>query len=35
MTDALAKLEDLHKSGGLSDFEYASAKDKVIRGVKP
>ncbi len=35
MTDALAKLDDLHKSGGLSDFEYASAKDKVIRGVKP
>jgi hypothetical protein len=31
MTDSLEQLADLHKSGQLSDFEYAKAKDKVIR----
>jgi hypothetical protein len=32
MADDLERLADLHKSGQLSDFEYAKAKDRVIRG---
>src|SRR3954454_20713601 len=31
MTEQLDDLADLHKTGQLSDFEYAKAKDKVIR----
>ena len=32
MAEDLERLADLHKSGQLSDFEYAKAKDRVIRG---
>jgi hypothetical protein len=32
MTENLERLEQLHKQGALSDFEYAKAKDRVIRG---
>ncbi len=32
MTDALERLDDLHRSGALDDLEYAKAKDRVIRG---
>jgi hypothetical protein len=32
MTQSLEELNELHKSGALSDFEYAQAKDRVIRG---
>jgi hypothetical protein len=32
MTDALQRLDDLHKSGALDDLEYAKAKDRVISG---
>jgi hypothetical protein len=32
MADNLERLAQLHKSGQLSDFEYAQAKDRVIRG---
>src|SRR4051794_12877875 len=32
MTENLERLEQLHKSGALSDFEYAKAKDRVISG---
>jgi len=32
MTDSLAKLDQLHKSGALDDLEYAKAKDRVISG---
>ena len=31
MTEQLEDLSELHESGALSDFEYAKAKDKVIR----
>lgn len=32
MTENLERLDQLHKQGALSDFEYAKAKDRVIRG---
>jgi hypothetical protein len=32
MTENLERLDSLHKSGALDDFEYAKAKDCVIRG---
>jgi hypothetical protein len=32
VTDSLAKLDQLHRSGALDDLEYAKAKDRVIRG---
>jgi hypothetical protein len=32
MAENLERLDQLHKSGALSDFEYAQAKDRVIRG---
>ena len=32
MTESLERLDELHKSGALDDFEYATAKDRVIRG---
>jgi hypothetical protein len=32
MTENLERLDSLHKSGALDDFEYAKAKDRVIRG---
>jgi hypothetical protein len=34
MTDSLEQLAQLHKSGALDDFEYAKAKDRVIREAK-
>ncbi len=32
MTESLERLDELHRSGGLDDFEYARAKDRVLRG---
>ncbi len=32
MTQSLGELNEMHESGALSDFEYAQAKDRVIRG---
>jgi hypothetical protein len=32
MTEDLERLDDLHRTGALDDFEYAKAKDRVIRG---
>jgi hypothetical protein len=32
MTESLQRLDDLHRKGALDDFEYARAKDRVIRG---
>jgi hypothetical protein len=32
MAENLERLDQLHKSGALTDFEYAQAKDRVIRG---
>ena len=34
MTEELEHLAQLHKSGQLSDFEYAQAKDRVIRQAR-
>jgi len=32
---SLERLADLHEKGALDDFEYAKAKDRVIRGEQP
>jgi hypothetical protein len=32
MAENLERLDELHRSGALTDFEYAQAKDRVIRG---
>jgi hypothetical protein len=32
MTESLERLDELHRKGALDDFEYARAKDHVIRG---
>jgi len=32
MAENLERLDKLHRDGALSDFEYAQAKDRVIRG---
>ena len=32
-TDALAKLDDLHDHGGISDADYQRTKDKVLSGT--
>jgi uncharacterized Tic20 family protein len=33
ITDELKKLQDLHQSGGLTDEEYARAKDAILRAA--
>jgi hypothetical protein len=33
IADELKKLQDLHASGGLTDAEYAKAKEAVLRGT--
>jgi phospholipase D-like protein/putative oligomerization/nucleic acid binding protein len=32
-TDALAKLDDLHNHGAISDADYQRSKDKVLSGT--
>ena len=34
MTESLERLDELHRRGALDDFEYARAKDRVLRGEK-
>jgi uncharacterized protein len=35
MADELSKLQELHASGGLSDEEFARAKDALLRAAPP
>ena len=35
VADELKKLQDLHQSGGLSDAEFARAKEAILRSAAP